>query len=448
LGKREPVGYDRGRQGIEHARRLLSGIVCLLAFTVKDLDVTPSDVQALFLERLGVSLGEEMTDYLVRRFQEGGAAAAPLAAEAAASRSCPTLSGGSPSWPAFWATGPPSPPRCRSPRFTDGRSPDDAPPMRTVRSADALAILQNTPAPYAGSGGKHDSGSPVARRSHLPMIITSHAYARAGLIGNPSDGYYGKTISFVIRNFKATVCLWESPHFEIVPTHGDLARFGSVAEFVHDVKLHGYYGAMRLIKAAIKKFHEYCNKEGIDLPDRSFTVSVDSDIPRLVGMSGSSAIITAMFRAMTRFYGVEVPKHYLPTLVLAAEREELAINAGLQDRVIQVYEGIVYMDFEREHLDRNGYGLYEELLPPRMPPLYVAYDVERAEVSDIPHKNLRQLFERGDPTVVGAMRTYRDLTDRSRVALMAGDWDTLGRLMNENFDLRRTFMPIAPRTSG
>ena len=40
--------------------------------------MTPSDVQALVLERLGMSLGEEMTDYLLRRFQEGGAAAAPL----------------------------------------------------------------------------------------------------------------------------------------------------------------------------------------------------------------------------------------------------------------------------------------------------------------------------------------------------------------------------------
>ena len=276
------------------------------------------------------------------------------------------------------------------------------------------------------------------------MIITSHAYARAGLIGNPSDGYYGKTISFVIRNFRATVRLWESPHFEIVPTHGDLARFGSVSEFVRDVKLHGYYGGMRLLKAAIKKFYEYFSKQGKDLPNRSFTVGVESDIPRLVGMSGSSAIITAMFRAMMQFYGVEVPKHYLPTLVLAAEREELAINAGLQDRVIQVYEGIVYMDFERTHLEKNGYGIYEELRPPRMPPLYVAYDVERAEVSDIPHKNLRQLFEKGDPTVVAAMQTYRDLTDRARVALMAGDWDALGQVMNENFDLRKTFMPIAP----
>ena len=68
------------------------------------------------------------------------------------------------------------------------------------------------------------------------MIITTHAFARAGLVGNPSDGYFGKTISFIIRNFKATVRLWETPHFEIVPTHGDLARFDSVSAFLRDVK--------------------------------------------------------------------------------------------------------------------------------------------------------------------------------------------------------------------
>jgi glucuronokinase len=276
------------------------------------------------------------------------------------------------------------------------------------------------------------------------MIITAHAHARAGLDGNPSDGYFGKTISFIIRNFKATVRLWESPHFEILPDRGDLARFDSVNAYLRDQKLHGYYGGMRLIKAAIKKFHDYFRKQDVDLPDRSFTVGFETDIPRLVGMSGSSAITTAMFRCMMEFYGVDIPKHLLPTLILSVEREELQIAAGMQDRVIQVYEGIVYMDFERSHLERHGYGIYEELRPPKLPPLYVAYDPQRAEVSDVPHRNLRELFNCGDATVVGAMKKYRDLTDRGREALMAGDWDALGRVMNENFDLRRTFMAVAP----
>src|ERR671913_1311581 len=130
------------------------------------------------------------------------------------------------------------------------------------------------------------------------MIITAHAYARAGLVGNPSDGYFGKTIAFIVRNFRATVRLWESPHFEIVPTHGDFARFDGVGAFIKDQRLHGYYGGLRLIKAAIKKFHDYCRQDDIEISDSSFTVSYETDIPRLVGLAGSSAIVVAMLRTL------------------------------------------------------------------------------------------------------------------------------------------------------
>lgn len=38
-----------------------------------------------------------------------------------------------------------------------------------------------------------------------PNIITSRVHARIGLLGNPSDGYNGKTISFALANFWAEV---------------------------------------------------------------------------------------------------------------------------------------------------------------------------------------------------------------------------------------------------
>lgn len=275
------------------------------------------------------------------------------------------------------------------------------------------------------------------------MIITTHAHARAGLVGNPSDGYFGKTLSFIIRNFRTTVTLWESPHFEVIPSHGDLARFDTVNEFLHDQRLHGYYGGLRLIKAAVKRFHDYCGQTGIDLHNRNFTLSFQSDIPRLVGLAGSSAIVTATMRALMEFYSVSIPKELLPTLILSVEREELNISAGLQDRVIQTYEGIVYMDFDREFVEQTKHGKYEALTPAKLPPLYVAYDPARAEISDVPHRNLRQLFENGDRTVLAAMQQYRELTDQGRSALLAGDWEALGRVINANFDLRRTIMPIA-----
>jgi glucuronokinase len=276
------------------------------------------------------------------------------------------------------------------------------------------------------------------------MIITQHAYARAALVGNPSDGYFGKTISFVIRNFRATVRLWESPHLEIVPTHGDLAKFETLESFLRDIRLHGYYGGMRLIKAAVKRFHDFFAAQGVTFHNRNFTVEFQTDIPRLVGLSGSSAIVTAAMRALSQFYGVEVPKAYLPTLILAAEKDELGINAGMQDRVIQVYEGMVYMDFEQSLMESRGYGRYEELRPTPMPPLYLAYDPRRAEVSDVPHRNLRALFDSGEPTVRRVMAEFRQLTDRGKAALLSGDWDELRRVTDENFELRRSIMNIAP----
>src|SRR5205085_730695 len=118
----------------------------------------------------------------------------------------------------------------------------------------------------------------------------------------------------LIRNFQVTLHLWESPHFEILPSSGDLGRFDSVQEFLRDVKLHGYYGGMRLIKAAIKRFNDCCRKNDIELRHRNFSVSFTSDIPRLVGLSGSSAIVTAMYRALMQFYEVKIPKDELPTL--------------------------------------------------------------------------------------------------------------------------------------
>ena len=51
------------------------------------------------------------------------------------------------------------------------------------------------------------------------MIIRKVSYPRAALIGNPSDGYYGKTIAFLFSNFKAEILVYESPELEIIPTN-------------------------------------------------------------------------------------------------------------------------------------------------------------------------------------------------------------------------------------
>jgi glucuronokinase len=60
------------------------------------------------------------------------------------------------------------------------------------------------------------------------LLIRKRAFARAGLVGNPSDGYHGKTISLVVRNFWAEVTLYEWDQVELVLSQEDRSRFRSV----------------------------------------------------------------------------------------------------------------------------------------------------------------------------------------------------------------------------
>jgi len=163
--------------------------------------------------------------------------------------------------------------------------------------------------------------------------------------------------------------LYETPELEILPSEKDHSRFDGIGELVKDVKLHGYYGGIRLLKATVKTFHDYCQTNRIELHNKKFTIRYKSNIPHGVGLAGSSAIITACLRALTAFYGVSIARWIQANLILSAEADELKIVAGLQDRVIQVYEGLVYMDFSKDIMTRQGYGHYEPLDVKLLPPL-------------------------------------------------------------------------------
>jgi len=275
------------------------------------------------------------------------------------------------------------------------------------------------------------------------MIFETRAYARAGLLGNPSDGYFGKTISIIIRNFGASISLYESPELNIEEMDVDQNTFRNVYHLIDSVKITGYYGGTRLIKATIKKFVEYCESNNIRLCNKNFTIRYRSSIPRQVGLAGSSAIVTATMKALMQFYEVDIQKHVLPTIILQAETEELGINAGLQDRVIQVYEGCVFMDFEKEHFQKNGFGKYEQIDSALLPKLYLAYKIELGKVSGTVLSNIREKYEKGDSLVIDALTELADLARQGKEVILKKDYKKLGELMDKNFDLRCKIMNIS-----
>ncbi len=277
------------------------------------------------------------------------------------------------------------------------------------------------------------------------QIIRKRAYARAGLIGNPSDGYNGKTISLIVKNYSAEVVLYEWPELEIVMTDEDQSRFSSIRDLSCDVKLHGYYGGIRLLKSTIKRFLDYCDSKSIKLHDRNFSIRYRSAIPRQVGMAGSSAIIVATLRALMEFYKVDIPQRVQPSLVLSVESGELGIAAGLQDRVIQCYEGVVFMDFSqdvREDVDGMPCYVYEPIAQPIPGVLYIAFSTDAGEPTEVTHVPLRARYDAGESRIVDAMSEFAALAEQAKAAIHAGDFDELNILLDRNFDIRKSIVPL------
>ena len=273
-------------------------------------------------------------------------------------------------------------------------------------------------------------------------MIDSIAYARAGLLGNPSDGYFGKTISLIVKNFAAKILIYQSPYLYIEPQEADSNHFKNIYELKETVTLTGYNGGIPIIKAAIKKFCDYCDTNGIRLSSKNFTIRYHSNIPRQVGLAGSSALVIATIRGLMQFYEVDIPLELLPGIALDAEVKELGINAGLQDRVIQSYEGCVYMDFNKEHLTQKGYGIYERLPVEKLPNFYIAYKTNLSKVSGKVLNDIKTRYDKGDQHVINTLQDIASLADAGKEAIAKGDFDTLGELINQNFDNRTKIMNI------
>ncbi len=271
--------------------------------------------------------------------------------------------------------------------------------------------------------------------------VTGIAYARAGLLGNPSDGYEGKAIAFIVRNFSARVEIEESDHFEIVRGPADQLAFSTFGNFVDLLNDQGCYGGIRLLKGAIKRFVAHVGTDRLPSSKGAFMMSYESDVPRQVGLAGSSSLVIATMRALMKWFEVEIEPATLAEIALAAELEELGIAAGPMDRVIQAYEGALHMDFK---LPRSA-ASYTRIDPAILPPLYIAYDPRTGEVSGKVHSDVKFRWLRGDADVREAISVFPKLVDEGLPYLLNGEREKFMRLVDTNFDTRAKIWKLSDR---
>lgn len=288
-------------------------------------------------------------------------------------------------------------------------------------------------------------------------ILIERCYGRIGLMGNPSDGFNGKTLSFLISNFYAEVKLIPnniSNTIQLLPNPiSDRFEYNNLESLLSHTKVNGYYGGLRLIQATLKVFTQIClNANLMDKinNNKGYTISYDTTIPRMVGLSGSSAIIVATFKVLMAFYNLsleqmKIAKEQFPQLILDIEKLELDIAAGLQDRVIQTYGGLVHMDFsDTSKVQCNDYsnanaamGKYTSLDPKLLPILYLAYNTQFGGDSGKVHSTVKERWLNKDPELIEGMKTLGTYADEAVESIQNNDTEKLALLMEKNFAMRR-----------
>jgi glucuronokinase len=247
----------------------------------------------------------------------------------------------------------------------------------------------------------------------MPRIAHGRAFARAALLGNPSDGFGGKTIGFTFAEFRADVTL----------------RVGEPQPEPDDEDARG------LVDAAIARF---CRHTGAELPE--VTAAVRTEIPREVGLGGSSAIVTATLRALCELTALELEPGTAAAIALMVEREDLGIAAGPQDRLIQAHEGLLFMDFSS-----TPAGRCERLDPASLPPLFIAWYPDAGQRSSAVHGDLHRRYRDGDRTTRAALAEIAALAERGRSCLLTGKRAALGPLMEATVAARARLVELDSR---
>jgi len=277
-----------------------------------------------------------------------------------------------------------------------------------------------------------------------PGEVRATAHARAGLLGNPSDGYGGKAIAFAFADFAATVAIRPAERFALRPAASDGVDFPTVRDAVEEYRGLGCEDGLRLLRAALVRFAGRTPElAGLadDDPRLRFEIGYETSIPRQVGLAGSSAIVVATLRALAVWFGVALSPFELAELALAVELEDLGIAAGAMDRVIQSYEGLLAMDLREPRRP----GSYASLDPAALPPLFVAWDPRGGQPSGRAHGTLRRRWLDGDPEVLAAIGRFRALVDEGIEALARRDGDALRELMRRNFAERCAIFAVGDR---
>jgi galactokinase len=170
-----------------------------------------------------------------------------------------------------------------------------------------------------------------------------------------------------------------------------------------------------------------------------FEAVLDSNIPIGAGLSSSAAISVAFAKAMNQMFQLNLSHGDIAELAYRAEHDDLCISCGRMDQYAIAYGGVTFIETgEKPHVTK---------LPIKQLPVVVGDSQELRQAKVILNR-IREQINAKDSTVLKAFDIIYQGVLEGRDALVAGDFEKVGKLMCQQQKVENVLHAATPKLNA
>jgi D-glycero-alpha-D-manno-heptose-7-phosphate kinase len=265
--------------------------------------------------------------------------------------------------------------------------------------------------------------------------VVAHAACRVDLAGGTMDMWplYLFHPGAVVVNIAVqvmTTC-------RIIPAPGSRIELVSL-----DTELTDGFDSMQALREATKYRHALAAHllrffYPAGEPPSGFRLETHSESPAGAGISGSSALMIASASALARFTGRKLSREQLREIAQNVEAQLIRVPTGCQDYYPALYGGVSAVQLDADGIHRRAITCDADELDRRFVLAYTGAPRQ----SGINNWEVFKQHIDGDRRIFRNFERIGEIARAMRVAVASADWAETGRLLREEWKLRRTNAP-------
>src|SRR6266567_3155622 len=169
-------------------------------------------------------------------------------------------------------------------------------------------------------------------------------------------------------------------------------------------------------------------------PKEGVLIETDSESPAGAGISGSSALMIATTAALARFTNRHLTLEQMRVIAKNVEPQIIQVPTGCQDYYPALYGGVSAIRLDADGIHREAVPIIPEEIESRFVLAYTGAPRQ----SGINNWEVFKAHINGDKHVHRNFERIAEIARSMHQALMRGDWEEVGRLLRDEWKLRRT----------